>query len=69
MISSIELFFQTALSALKFLEELKSSRTDEFRLGCDGRFELSSVFKSSADSVGEMDSGVPGETDLIEIIE
>ena len=39
--------FQTALEAMSFLQELQSSRTDEFRTRCDAKFELSTVFKTS----------------------
>jgi len=39
---------QTGLDAVQFLEqELKSSRTEEFRSACSSRFPLSTAFKSA----------------------
>ena len=40
---------QTALSAIDFLTSLQSSRVDEFKVACQSRFELSTVFKNSAE--------------------
>ena len=39
---------QTALDALAFLKVVGSSRVEEFRTACDGRFARSTVFKSPA---------------------
>ena len=38
---------QTALSAIDFLTSLQSSRVDEFKIACQSKFELSTVFKNS----------------------
>jgi peptide alpha-N-acetyltransferase len=38
---------QGALSIISFLGELHSPRTDEYRIACQSRFPLSTVFKSS----------------------
>lgn len=40
---------QTALSAIDFLTSLQSSRVDEFKVACQSKFELSTVFKDSAE--------------------
>ncbi|KZT68345.1 N-terminal acetyltransferase A, auxiliary subunit [Daedalea quercina L-15889] len=40
---------KTALDALGFLQEQQSSRADEFRQGCDSRFERSTVFKNRSE--------------------
>lgn len=32
---------------LSYLKDLKSSRTEEFRIECNDRFELSTLFKSA----------------------
>lgn len=34
---------------LSFLKDLKSPRTDEFRVACDSKFEKSTVFKLPAE--------------------
>ena len=61
-------FSQTALSAIDFLTLLKSSRIDEFKAACQSKFELSTVFKNSAELAvlskqvllgGMEDDGVP----------
>jgi len=41
----------TALSIIRFLTAIKSSRVEEFRKACNGKFELSTVFKSSGELV------------------
>lgn len=38
---------QTALDVLDFLDVLSSSRREEFRLACDQKFPLSTVFKTA----------------------
>jgi hypothetical protein len=40
---------QTALSALSLLSSCNSSRADEFRIACDAKFELSTVFKTPSE--------------------
>lgn len=35
-----------ASNVLAFLNQIRSPRADEFRSSCDGRFELSTVFKT-----------------------
>jgi N-alpha-acetyltransferase 15/16, NatA auxiliary subunit len=40
---------QTALEALKFLSKIDSPRAEEFRVACDAKFELSTVFKPPAE--------------------
>jgi hypothetical protein len=37
------------LSAIDFLTSLQSSRVDEFKIACQSKFELSTVFKNSAE--------------------
>lgn len=37
---------QSALAVLSFLNDIRSQRAEEFRVDCDKRFELSTVFKS-----------------------
>ena len=37
--------------AIDFLTSLRSSRVDKFKAACQSRFELSMVFKSSAELV------------------
>ncbi|KAK7036634.1 hypothetical protein VNI00_011567 [Paramarasmius palmivorus] len=43
--SEVNLDIPTAFEIASFLERVKSSRTEEFRRGCDTRFELSTAFK------------------------
>ncbi|KAL4078146.1 NMDA receptor-regulated protein 1-domain-containing protein [Scleroderma yunnanense] len=43
---SVELVVEDALHILTYLRRLKSPRADEFRIACDKKFELSTVFKS-----------------------
>ena len=38
---------QAAFAVLSYLKDLKSSRTEEFRIECNDRFELSTLFKSA----------------------
>lgn len=38
---------QAALRILSYLQRVKSTRAEEFRIACDNKFELSTVFKSS----------------------
>lgn len=40
------LISQDALNILSYLRHIKSSRTEEFRIACDKKFGLSTVFKS-----------------------
>jgi peptide alpha-N-acetyltransferase len=40
---------KVALNVASFLEAIKSTRLDEFNSRCDKKFELSTVFKSSAE--------------------
>jgi hypothetical protein len=37
---------QAAFSVLSYLKEMKSARAEEFRIACNDRFELSTLFKS-----------------------
>jgi hypothetical protein len=41
--------FQDALTILSYLEGIKSSRVDEFRIACQAKFPVSTVFKSAED--------------------
>jgi hypothetical protein len=34
---------------LSYLKDMKSSRAEEFRIACDDRFKLSTLFKSAED--------------------
>ncbi|KIM42317.1 hypothetical protein M413DRAFT_444742 [Hebeloma cylindrosporum] len=45
----VKLVIPTALSALSFLSSCNSSRAEEFRVACDAKFELSSVFKTPSE--------------------
>lgn len=45
----VQLNIPTALSAISFLTSLQSSRVDEFKAVCQTKFELSTVFKNSAE--------------------
>ncbi|GBE89082.1 N-terminal acetyltransferase A complex subunit nat1 [Sparassis crispa] len=45
----VHMDIKTALQVVGFLQVIKSPRTEEFRRGCDARFELSTVFKSPSD--------------------
>ncbi|CCM05111.1 uncharacterized protein FIBRA_07318 [Fibroporia radiculosa] len=40
---------KTASQAVAFLQEIRSPRTDEFKVACDARFELSTIFKSPSE--------------------
>lgn len=42
---------QTALGVFAFLGDVNSSRTEEFRSACDGKFAQSTVFKTSEEVV------------------
>jgi len=44
-----ELSIKTALEIISFLRDIKSPRVEEFRVACDTRFTLSTVFKSPED--------------------
>lgn len=37
------------MSVIAFLTAIKSSRVEKFRMACDAKFELSTMFKSSAE--------------------
>ncbi|KAI6002990.1 NMDA receptor-regulated protein 1-domain-containing protein [Pisolithus albus] len=43
----IRLSVEDALHILSYLQRVKSTRAEEFRIACDNKFELSTVFKSS----------------------
>jgi len=45
----VQLSIPTALDIIEFLAFLKSPRTDEFRLACGSKFDLSTVFKTPAE--------------------
>jgi len=45
----VSIDIKTALNAAAFLKENKSPRVDEFRAACDAKFEMSTVFKPTAD--------------------
>jgi len=45
----IKLDIKDASRALTFLSSIKSSRTNEFQSRCDAKFELSTMFKTSAE--------------------
>ena len=42
---------QTALDVLSYLNEISSSRSEEFRQACDSKFDRSTVFKTSEEVV------------------
>ncbi|EKM56495.1 uncharacterized protein PHACADRAFT_253657 [Phanerochaete carnosa HHB-10118-sp] len=42
---------KTALDALAYLDNISSSRTDEFRQACDSRFERSTIFKAPEETI------------------
>ncbi|KAH9974058.1 NMDA receptor-regulated protein 1-domain-containing protein [Lactifluus volemus] len=42
----VDLPFKIALDVWSFLKDINSSRADEFRLACDKKFDLSTVFKT-----------------------
>lgn len=71
--SADPLSFQTALDGFAFLQDAKSSRTDEFRSQCDSRFELSTVFKTPSEqtalrwNAAETDA-VNGGVDKAEVV-
>ncbi|KAI6134782.1 NMDA receptor-regulated protein 1-domain-containing protein [Pisolithus croceorrhizus] len=44
---NIGLSVEDALRILSYLQRVKSTRAEEFRIACDNKFELSTVFKSS----------------------
>ncbi|KAI6158062.1 NMDA receptor-regulated protein 1-domain-containing protein [Pisolithus tinctorius] len=44
---NIELPVEDALRILSYLQRIKSTRAEEFRIACDNKFEFSTVFKSS----------------------
>lgn len=46
---STNLDIKTALAIISFLSEIKSPHTDEFRVACNARFKLSTVFRTSAE--------------------
>ncbi|KAG7091847.1 hypothetical protein E1B28_008249 [Marasmius oreades] len=43
----VKLDVKTALDVIAFLQSIKSTRVEEYRKACDGRFELATVFKTS----------------------
>ncbi|KAF8842021.1 N-terminal acetyltransferase A, auxiliary subunit [Paxillus ammoniavirescens] len=45
----VELRIQDTLTILSYLEEIKSLRVDEFRIACQAKFPISTVFKSAED--------------------
>jgi len=45
----VTLDHKTAFNALSFLKDVKSPRAEEFREACEGRFEMSTVFKTPTD--------------------
>ncbi|KAF8223436.1 N-terminal acetyltransferase A, auxiliary subunit [Tricholoma matsutake] len=47
--SEAKLDVKTAMSVIAFLTAIKSSRVEKFRMACDAKFELSTMFKSSAE--------------------
>ena len=55
---------KTALAALSYLKELKSPRADEFRLACDEKFELSTVFKTQSELVSAHETTEPTDEDV-----
>ena len=59
----IEKSSQTALSAIDFLTSFHSSRIDEFKVACQSKFELSTVFKNSAELVILSKQVLIGETE------
>ena len=44
---SSDLDVKTALNALELLARIKSGRKDEYRVKCNERFELATVFRSA----------------------
>lgn len=52
VLTQLQFIEQTALDILSFLKDLKSPRTDEFRVACDSKFEKSTVFKLPAEQAG-----------------
>lgn len=38
---------QDGLEIVAYLQQIQSPRADEFRIACDGKFELSKVFKTT----------------------
>lgn len=66
---------QTAQNVLVFLNDIGSSRADEFRQACDGKFALSTVFKLPSETAGLRWSALPpdepmsaGEADKAEVM-
>ncbi|KAJ8597054.1 N-terminal acetyltransferase A, auxiliary subunit [Rhizopogon salebrosus TDB-379] len=43
----VELDHEAAFAVLSYLKDVKSSRAEEFRIACNDRFELSTLFKSA----------------------
>ncbi|KAI0075976.1 N-terminal acetyltransferase A, auxiliary subunit [Panus rudis PR-1116 ss-1] len=65
----LTLDLETAQRALTFLQELSSSRAEEFRETCDKRFELSTVFKPASELPALRKSAIATLEDAKEIAE
>ncbi|KAG6332172.1 hypothetical protein ID866_6919 [Astraeus odoratus] len=64
-------FSQDAISIMLYLRRLGSCRTEEFRMACDKKFELSTVFKSSDEQASLRRQCLLGEredADAVEIL-
>lgn len=71
----VQLDIKTAQNVLVFLNDIGSSRADEFRQACDGKFALSTVFKLPSETAGLRWSALPpdepmsaGEADKAEVM-
>ena len=63
---------KTALAIVSFLGDLQSPRQDEYRIACDLKFELSTVFKSPGElevlRKGAGKGDIMEDTDELEVI-
>jgi len=61
--------YQDAVHILSYLQRLKSPRAEEFRVACDKKFELSTVFRSSEEQANLRQYCLAGEKEDADAVE
>lgn len=69
MTDAVELVVEDAVHILSYLQRLKSPRAEEFRVACDKKFELSTVFRSSEEQANLRQYCLAGEKEDADAVE